>query len=130
METTKLETVEYEFEGRVYRLTCNMNAIAYVQDEYDGNLVQALDRIHGIKSTLAFLAGMLTDAADSQGITDENGLPLVFTRKQLGRKLTLAQTVEAGKLIYPLVRAEVLKNAGAETKPQEDETKPQEDEKN
>ena len=53
-----------------------MNAIAYVQDEYDGNLVQALDRIHGIKSTLAFLAGMMTDAADSQGITDENGLPL------------------------------------------------------
>ena len=121
METTKLETVDYEFEGRVYRLTCNMNAIAYVQDEYDGNLVQALDRIHGIKSTLAFLAGMLTDAADSQGITDENGLPLVFTRKQLGRKLTLAQTVEAGKLIYPLVRAEVSKNAGAETEPQEDE---------
>lgn len=121
METTKLETVDYEFEGQVYRLTCNMNAIAYVQDEYDGNLVQALDRIHGIKSTLAFLAGMLTDAADSQRITDENGLPLVFTRKQLGRKLTLAQTVEAGKLIYPLVRAEVLKNAGAETKPQEDE---------
>ena len=121
METTKLETVDYEFEGRVYRLTCNMNAIAYVQDEYDGNLVQALDRIHGIKRTLAFLAGMLTDAADSQGITDENGLPLVFTRKQLGRKLTLTQTVEAGKLIYPLVRAEVLKNAEAETKPQEDE---------
>lgn len=121
METTKLNTVDYELEGRVYRLTCNMNAIAYVQDEYDGNLVQALDRIHGIKSTLAFLAGMLTDAADSQGITDENGLPLVFTRKQLGRKLTLAQTVEAGKLIYPLVRAEVLKNARAETEPQEDE---------
>lgn len=130
METTKLKTVDYEFEGRKYRLECNMNVIAYVQDEYDGNLLQALDRVRGIKSTLAFLAGMLTDAADSQGITDENGLPLVFTRKQLGRKLTLAQTVEAGKLIYPLVRAEVLKNAAAETKPQEDETKPQEDEKN
>lgn len=121
METTKLDTADYEFEGRVYRLTCNMNAIAYVQDEYDGNLVQALDRIHGIKSTLAFLAGMLTDAADSQGITDENGLPLVFTRKQLGRKLTLAQTVEAGKLIYPLVRAEVLKNAGTGSGSTEDE---------
>ena len=121
METTKMDTVDYEFEGRVYRLTCNMNAIAYVQDEYDGNLVQALDRIHGIKSTLAFLAGMLTDAADSQGLTDENGLPLVFTRKQLGRKLTLAQTVEAGKLIYPLVRAEVLKNVGAGSGSTEDE---------
>lgn len=123
METTKLETVDYEFEGRVYRLTCNMNAIAYVQDEYDGNLVQALDRVRGIKSTLAFLAGMLTDAADSQGITDENGLPLVFTRKQLGRKLTLAQTIEAGKLIYPLVLAEVVrqKEAGKTTQEEEDE---------
>lgn len=121
METTKMDTVDYEFEGRKYRLTCNMNAIAYVQDEYDGNLVQALDRIHGIKSTLAFLAGMLTDAADSQGITDENGLPLVFTRKQLGRKLTLTQTVEAGKLIYPLVRAEVMRQEDAGETPQEDE---------
>jgi hypothetical protein len=83
METTKLNTVDYELEGRVYRLSCNMNVIAYVQDEYDGNLLQALDRVRGIKSTLAFLAGMLTDAADSQGIKDENGLPLVFTRKQL-----------------------------------------------
>ena len=121
METTKLDTVDYEFEGRTYRLTCNMNAIAYVQDEYDGNLVQALDRIHGIKSTLAFLAGMLTDAADSQGIKDENGLPLVFTRKQLGRKLTLQQTVEAGKLIYPLVRAEVMRQEDSGETPQEDE---------
>ena len=121
METTKLDTVDYEFEGRTYRLTCNMNAIAYVQDEYDGNLVQALDKIHGIKSTLAFLAGMLTDAADSQGIKGENGLPLVFTRKQLGRKLTLQQTVEAGKLIYPLVRTEVMRQEDAGETPQEDE---------
>lgn len=121
METTKLKTVDYEFEGRKYRLECNMNVIAYVQDEYDGNLLQALDRVRGIKSTLAFLAGMLTDAADSQGIKDENGLPLVFTRKQLGRKLTLQQTVEAGKLIYPLVRAEVMRQTEAEETPQEDE---------
>lgn len=121
METTKLKTIDYEFEGRVYRLECNMNVIAYVQEEYDGNLFQALDRIHGIKSTLAFLAGMLTDAADTQGIKDENGLPLVFTRKQLGRKLTLPQTIEAGKLIYPLVWAEVVEKNQAGKEQKEDE---------
>ena len=98
-----------------------MNVAAYVQDEYDGNLLQALDRIHGIKSTLAFLAGMLTDAADTQGIKDENGLPLVFTRKQLGRKLTLSQTIEAGKLIYPLVWAEVVEKNQAGKEQKEDE---------
>ena len=121
METTKLKTIDSEFEGRVYRLECNMNVIAYVQEEYDGNLFQALDRIHGIKSTLAFLAGMLTDAADTQGIKDENGLPLVFTRKQLGRKLTLPQTIEAGKLIYPLVWAEVVEKNQAGKEQKEDE---------
>lgn len=121
METTKFDFVDYEFEGKTYRLVCNMNAAAYVQDEYDGNLLQALDRIHGIKSTLAFLAGMLTDAADTQGIKDENGLPLVFTRKQLGRKLTLSQTIEAGKLIYPLVWAEVVEKNQAGKEQKEDE---------
>lgn len=121
METTKFDFVDYEFEGRTYRLVCNMNVAAYVQDEYDGNLLQALDRIHGIKSTLAFLAGMLTDAADTQGIKDENGLPLIFTRKQMGRKLTLSQTIEAGKLIYPLVWAEVVEKNQAGKEQKEDE---------
>nr|DAO00213.1 MAG TPA: tail tube protein [Caudoviricetes sp.] len=129
METTKLKTVDYEFEGRVYRLSCNMNVIAYVQEEYDGNLFQALDRVRGIKSTLAFLSGMLTDAADSQGIKDENGLPLVFTRKQLGRKLSLTQTIEAGKLIYPLVRAEIMKETETDENAPNDEKTP-DDKKN
>lgn len=129
METTKLKTVDYEFEGRVYRLSCNMNVIAYVQEEYDGNLFQALDRVRGIKSTLAFLSGMLTDAADSQGIKDENGLPLVFTRKQLGRKLSLTQTIEAGKLIYPLVRAEIMKETETDENAPDDEKTP-DDKKN
>lgn len=129
METTKLKTIDYEFEGRVYRLSCNMNVIAYVQEEYDGNLFQALDRVRGIKSTLTFLSGMLTDAADSQGIKDENGLPLVFTRKQLGRKLSLTQTIEAGKLIYPLVRAEIMKETETDENAPDDEKTP-EDKKN
>ena len=107
METTKIKTVDYEFEGRVYRLSCNMNVLADVQDEYGGNLLRALKTVHGLKSTLAFLAAMLTDAADTQGITDENGLPLRFTSKQLGRKLTMHQTLEAGTRIYPLIQAAV-----------------------
>ena len=124
METTKLKTIDYEFEGRVYRLSCNMNVLADVQDEYDGNLLRALNTVHGLKSTLAFLAAMLTDAADTQGITDENGLPLRFTSKQLGRKLTMHQTLEAGTRIYPLSQAAV-------TTPEEElGEKPSEDEKN
>ena len=123
METTKWKTVDYELDGRKYRLMCNMNVLADVQDEYNGNLVQALN-VHGLKSTLVFLAAMLTDAADTQGITDENGLPLRFTSKQLGRKLTMHQTLEAGTQIYPLIQAAV--------EPPEEEAgeKTSEDEKN
>lgn len=124
METTKLKTIDYEFEGRVYRLSCNMNVLADVQDEYDGNLLRALNTVHGLKSTLVFLAAMLTDAADTQGITDENGLPLRFTSKQLGRKLTMHQTLEAGTRIYPMIQAAV-------TPPEEElGEKTPEDEKN
>lgn len=124
METTKWKTVDYELDGRKYRLMCNMNVLADVQDEYNGNLVQALNAVHGLKSTLVFLAAMLTDAADTQGITDENGLPLRFTSKQLGRKLTMHQTLEAGTKIYPLIQAAV--------EPPEEEAgeKTSEDEKN
>ena len=124
METTKLKTIDYAFEGRVYRLSCNMNVLADVQDEYDGNLLRALNTVHGLKSTLVFLAAMLTDAADTQGITDENGLPLRFTSKQLGRKLTMHQTLEAGTRIYPMIQAAV-------TPPEEElGEKTSEDEKN
>ena len=124
METTKFGTVDYELEGRVYRLSCNMNVLADVQDEYGGNLLRALNTVHGLKSTLAFLAAMLTDAADTQHITDENGLPLRFTSKQLGRALTMHQTLEAGARIYPLIQAAV--------EPPEEATgeKSSEDEKN
>lgn len=124
METTKWKTVDYELDGRKYRLMCNMNVLADVQDEYNGNLVQALNAVHGLKSTLVFLAAMLTDAADTQGITDENGLPLRFTSKQMGRKLTMHQTLEAGARIYPMIQAAV-------TPPEEElGEKTSEDEKN
>ena len=124
MTDVRQKTAEYEYAGRIYNLTCNMNVLADVQDEYDGNLLRALNTVHGLKSTLAFLAAMLTDAADTQGITDENGLPLRFTSKQLGRKLTMHQTLEAGTRIYPLIQAAV-------TPPEEElGEKTSEDEKN
>lgn len=104
METTKLNTVDYQYNGRVYRLCCNMNVIAAVQDDYNGNLLRALNQVNGIKSTQTFLAAMLTEAADTQGVKDENGLPLQIKAKEIGRELTWKETIEAGKLIWPLIK--------------------------
>ena len=108
METTKPKTVDYEYEGQKYRLTCNMAVIGDVQEAYNGKLLQARNQTGGYKSTLTFLAAMLTDAADSQGIKDEYGLPLVFTAREVGRKLTLREVNEVGRQIWPLIEDAVM----------------------
>lgn len=108
METTKPKTVDYEYEGKKYRLTCNMAVIGDVQEAYNGKLLQALNQTGGYKSTLTFLAAMLTDAADSQGIKDEYGIPLVFTAREVGRKLTLREVNEIGQQIWPLIEDAVM----------------------
>ena len=126
METTRLKTVDYEFEGRKYRLVCNMNVIAPVQEAYNGNLRRALERRHGIKSTLQFLAAMLTEAARKQNITDDSGLPLQFTAEQLGETLSWNETMEAGAKIWPLVEAAFWNNEQSE----EQTDQPEEAEKN
>lgn len=105
METTKLPTLDYEFEGKTYRLVCNMNVIAPVQEAYEGNLMRALEQRHSIRSILQFLAAMLTEAARKQKITGDNGLPLKFTAEQLGETLSWTETMEVGTKIWPLVES-------------------------
>lgn len=120
METTKLPTLDYEFEGRTYRLTCNMNVIAPVQEAYEGNLMRALEQRNSIRSILQFLAAMLTEAARKQKITGENGLPLKFTAEQLGETLSWAETMDVGVKIWPLVESAFWRDAPKE-KQAEDE---------
>lgn len=107
MNDIRLKTVDYELDGENYQLTCNMNVLADVQEAYNGNLVQALNTSGGLRGTLEFLAAMLTDAADTQGVEDSDGCPLRFTARELGRKLTLKETFAAGKKIMPIIRAAV-----------------------
>lgn len=107
MGDIRLKTVDYELGGRTYRLTCNMNVLADVQEAYHGNLVRALNTSGGLRGTLEFLAAMLTDAADTQGVEDADGCPLRFTARELGRELTLKETVAAGEKIMPIIRAAV-----------------------
>lgn len=107
MSDIRLKTVDYELGGRTYQLTCNMNVLADVQEAYNGSLVRALNTSSGLKGTLVFLAAMLTDAADTQGVEDADGCPMRFTARELGRKLTLKETVAAGEKIMPIIRAAV-----------------------
>lgn len=79
MSDLRLEEIPFEFQGKTWRLHCNMNVLADVQEAYDGDLGAALDEKRTMKSLLAFLAAMLNDYADEQG------WPERFTASSLGR---------------------------------------------
>lgn len=77
----------YVFEGRAYRLRCNMNVLADVQEASGGRISTSLSGKRGLKNALMYLAAMMTDYADEQDWTDDDGLPLMFTWRALGRVL-------------------------------------------
>lgn len=77
----------YVFEGRTYKLRCNMNVLADVQEASGGRISTSLSGKAGLKSCLMYLAAMMTDYADEQGWTDGDGMPLAFTWRALGRVL-------------------------------------------
>lgn len=105
MTDVRLKTAEFEYAGKIYNLTCNMNVLADVQEEYGGDLMRALKRVTSLKTTLVFLAAMLNDAAETQGLRGEDGKLLRVTAHEIGRKLTLAQTTEAAQMITGLIVA-------------------------
>jgi hypothetical protein len=81
MSGVKMREIPFELDGKRYRLRCNMNVLADVQEEYDGDFMESLNGKKAMKGILVFLAAMLNDYAD------EMGWPERFTAKQLGRRL-------------------------------------------
>ena len=77
----------FAFEGRTYKLRCNMNVLADVQEASGGRISTSLSGKAGLKSCLMYLAAMMTDYADEQNWIDDDGMPLAFTWRALGRVL-------------------------------------------
>lgn len=85
----------FVFEGRTYKLRCNMNVLADVQEASGGRISASLSGKAKLKNSLMYLAAMMTDYADEQGWTDENGMPLTFTWRTLGRVLRPEEVPQA-----------------------------------
>ena len=100
MSGVKMREIPFEMDGKRYRLRCNMNVLADVQEEYDGDFMESLNGKKAMKGILVFLAAMLNDYAD------EMGWPERFTAKQLGRRLH--QEEVPGVKIMALVTEAVL----------------------
>jgi hypothetical protein len=113
MSGVKMKEVPFELDGKRYKLRCNMNVLADVQEAYDGDFMESLNSRQSMKSVLEFLAAMLNDYADEQG------WPERFTAKQLGRKLY--QDEIPGVQIMSLVTEAVLPRKREEA-PEEPET--------
>ena len=113
MSGVKMKEIPFELDGKRYKLRCNMNVLADVQEAYDGDFMSSLNSRQSMKSVLEFLAAMLNDYAD------EMGWPERFTAKQLGRKLY--QDEVPGVQIMSLVTEAVLPRKREEA-PEEPET--------
>lgn len=100
MSGVKMREIPFKLDGKRYRLRCNMNVLADVQEEYDGDFMESLNGKKTMKGILVFLAAMLNDYAD------EMGWPERFTAKQLGRRLH--QEEVPGVKIMALVTEAVL----------------------
>ena len=111
MSGVKMSEVPFELDGKKYRLRCNMNVLADVQEAYGGDFMESLDSKRSMKGILEFLAAMLNDYAD------EKEWPERFTAKQLGRKLRREEI--PGVEIMALVTEAVLPRKIEEVEPEE-----------
>ena len=118
MSGARMREIPYELDGKQYRLRCNMNVLADVQEAYDGDFMESLNSKSSMKGILEFLAAMLNDYAD------EMNWPERFTAKQLGRKLRREEIpgVEIMALVTEAVLPRKKKETDAEDKEKTEET--------
>ena len=83
MRDIRLEEMPFEFDWKQFKLRCNMNVLADVQEEFGGQISGALSGEKPTRSVLAFVAAMLNDYADEQGWEER------YTAKDIGRKLAM-----------------------------------------
>lgn len=120
MVDVRPKTMDIELKGKTYRLVCNMNVLADVQAQNDGNLSGLLKSRETIRSSLQFLAAMVNEAANA------NGWPERYTAKELGRELSWAQFTEISGQIKALVAAAIVSPEADADSAEEDTEKKQE----
>ena len=95
--SVKLQTALYRFDGRTFKLRCNMNVLAEVQEAYGGNLEAALQPDSSLQSATVFFAAMLNDYADEQN------WPVRYNAKTVGRMLDPADMAQWSITVMKLV---------------------------
>lgn len=97
----RLKTMPYEIDGKNLTLSCNMNVLAELQEEY-GDLMQFLETNRTMRSFLQLLAAMINDALDA------DGSDVRYTPDQLGRKLGWKEFRRCGTQVFDLFISSVI----------------------
>ncbi len=95
----RLRTLPFTYGGRKYRLCCNMNVLADLQES--GGLEPLLDANRSFRSYIRLLTAMLNEAADAEG-TD-----LHATEREVGRKVRWAQFRQTSADVFGLLTAAI-----------------------
>lgn len=93
----RLKETDFELNGKTYKLRCNMNVLADVQEAFGGNMAKSLDEQNIVRGVMEFLAAMMNDYLDEQGETER------FTAKKLGRMIKPGRMNEIRSIVMPLV---------------------------
>ena len=95
----RLKEHSFNFEGKEYKLRCNFNVLADVQEACGGSIPDVFDQKKTLKNSAVFLAAMMNDYADEQG------WPERFTARQIGRKIDFKDGLLTQKIINLVIAA-------------------------
>jgi len=95
MADLRLKTADLTVGGRNYKVCCNMNVLADVQEMYSGKLGKGLADTSA-RGLIRWLTAMINDARDDLG--EE---PL--TEKQVGKMLPASELAEMRKVLAGLL---------------------------
>lgn len=112
----RLKTMPYEIDGKSLTLSCNMNVLAELQEEY-GDLMQFLETNRTMRSFLQLLAAMINDALDA------DGSDVRYTPDQLGRKLGWKEFRRCGTQVFDLFISSVISDSDRSSAAPNDEKK-------
>lgn len=84
MGDIRLKKHPFEYGGKAYELSVNMNVLADLQELHDGDLNAVLQKKRTMKTVFEIAAASMNDCAD------RNGWPERVTAKELGRTLGMS----------------------------------------
>lgn len=97
MDDIRLKTADLTVGGRIYKVCCNMNVLADVQEMCGGKIGRAIYDV-STKGLLRWVTAMINDARDSAGET-----PL--TIKEVGRSIPMGDMKEIQAVVTTLLKS-------------------------